>query len=937
MVIDYYELLKRLKVGAYENCVIVTFNADLVFFEQVVLPLLRSRGCRNNVVLMDSGQYVAALNTVGSQLQRLGKTYSLWPVAAARAFHPKIILQTNEKSARIIVGSGNLTVRGYSSNWEVFSEITFDRGSHSAPIFSAALELVNEATTGASQAVQRQLGRLKKTSGDVFKADQSDEFPRLLVASPTRPSLLDQVKSMIGRGKVKRVVVVSPFFDEKLQAIKEITSVFGVKKVVAIVQPNSVSFPGKSSKRLRDLAVHEFVPPRTDKTGYLHAKAIIIQTSSADFTIWGSSNCSMAALCGGGNYEAVLVSKFDSGEGVNLLGLGPSLKSENKFDPQTLEAIPSDGDSNSDLFVLKDVELDGHVIRAAHNPTKLVSGSEVARLLLETNGQRVAEIDMRRTGDNELEGTLESRFESSVVCRLVLQDGSHELVSTPAALHFLKELEEATPSRFQVKIQGMVDAIHNDTFEWANGLEQVCELVIRIGRDQSATRTQESTRRDVQKDESDDSQEEQPEGSYEDFVGEMSDRGDTAGKQGEYGHLEELVATLRSQILARVGSLNDDVDDSKDGWIYREEADRDSAEDGATIPQPELVDHEILEIAHGRVRRAYASLMRGLTKRLMWLSMQSDPVGLDEFWRLDAVNLLILNGCERVAEFSDLGPPLSANLVVEEFLPALTVFFGKSRSLSDEKGKARPLIDRAELADGNSDYGFAIRSSCLVMTGIVAHAQKLSQLDQKHEDMDSFRARLIELAVVRGFAAMLANDVTPDFEDISPLIERSSWLSSIGESEMSETFDSLMRLARSVARCEAQFETTRKGATHLACEEWVCSADVGVSQVIEVRESEAELAVFGDQSQTSRSVEVKDVIRTNIPIRVQNPPCEISEEFAHFLSYSDGDVEEWKSMIVADLQRGYLLSLSQVYHEAKSHILKELAAQVLDERGSTPI
>lgn len=56
-------LLKRLKVGVYENSVILTYNADLLFYEQVVLPTLRSRGCYNNLVLMDLEQYEAALTS----------------------------------------------------------------------------------------------------------------------------------------------------------------------------------------------------------------------------------------------------------------------------------------------------------------------------------------------------------------------------------------------------------------------------------------------------------------------------------------------------------------------------------------------------------------------------------------------------------------------------------------------------------------------------------------------------------------------------------------------------------------------------------------------------------------------------------------------------------------------------------------------------------
>src|SRR3954465_8353035 len=141
MAIDLFPLLKRLQVGSYDNCVILTYTADLYFFEQVVWPTLRSKGCFNNLVIMDSRQYVSALDTEGPLLHRLGKSYSVWPVSATKAFHPKLILQTNERECRLIIGSGNLTVRGFSTNWELFSEVGSTKDTGTSGVFAEAWKL----------------------------------------------------------------------------------------------------------------------------------------------------------------------------------------------------------------------------------------------------------------------------------------------------------------------------------------------------------------------------------------------------------------------------------------------------------------------------------------------------------------------------------------------------------------------------------------------------------------------------------------------------------------------------------------------------------------------------------------------------------------------------------------------------------------------------
>ena len=112
MALEMYQLLRRLRDGEFDSSVVVTFNADLAFYEQVLLATLRSRGCYNNLVLMDLRQYEAALNWASGLLRGLGRLYGVWPVAAPSAFHPKIVLLCGERRGRLILGSGNLTVPG---------------------------------------------------------------------------------------------------------------------------------------------------------------------------------------------------------------------------------------------------------------------------------------------------------------------------------------------------------------------------------------------------------------------------------------------------------------------------------------------------------------------------------------------------------------------------------------------------------------------------------------------------------------------------------------------------------------------------------------------------------------------------------------------------------------------------------------------------------
>ena len=56
------KLLTAIKRQPADNCIILTFNADLLFFEHMVFEPLYGAGCRNTLVLCDPAQYSMALD-----------------------------------------------------------------------------------------------------------------------------------------------------------------------------------------------------------------------------------------------------------------------------------------------------------------------------------------------------------------------------------------------------------------------------------------------------------------------------------------------------------------------------------------------------------------------------------------------------------------------------------------------------------------------------------------------------------------------------------------------------------------------------------------------------------------------------------------------------------------------------------------------------------
>jgi hypothetical protein len=936
MAIEPFPLLQRLKVGAYDNCVILTYTADLYFYEQVVLPTLRSRGCCNNVVIMDGRQHTSAIDAAGTLLHRLGKSYSVWPVLAAKAFHPKIIFQTNAQRGRLIIGSGNLTVRGFSTNWEVFSELTFTSESESITALTEAWTLITESAQGATKAVRRQIDQVRRTSGALLEIEQEANWPRLLSATPSQTPLLDQLKSVVGRGKVRRVIVVAPFFDSGLRAVKELRRAFGVKDVVVIVQQDSVSFPGKASRNMKNLAVHEFRPPSGGTSRYLHAKVYIIQTASTEYCVWGSANCSMAALGGKGNYEAVLVKKGKVGDGVSALGLGDSLRKSQRIDPFQLKLASQE--STEPAFSLISAEVEGGNVSVLIGPISRFAECDHGRLKLTSGGVELGEVKVERTSVSSFTGKLRHDTNGGcVICRLVLKDKAGEQESTPVAIHFLRDLEEATPTRFQSHLRGMIDAIRGGTFDWADGLENVCKLVIKIGTE--GARSKDVVRRNKKLDKPAVDQEKTTEGEYEDFISDTAEEMREAEEARTSSLLEAVVATLRAQI--RDGITKEDEDDhfaEHEAWRYQEEVERESAELGVSEPEQGQQDSESLDRKHVRVGRIYVRLIRDLARRYEWLHNNRDLMGREEFWRLDAVNLLLLDGCGRHLDAAHhLGPVLSPEDVAREYFPVLVPVLEGVRSLQRTKEKVGGLLDWTQ--DGPVDLGIAsgLQTTCALLTGVVAHQRCKTESVADEEAFDEW-SHYAELFAARCLAAMLRKGLLPGQEDIAESIGRSAWLTSIGGDKLNEVFDDLCRLGRSIVRCEDRFSVEKppRALQEFSPGDWVFEAVCGVTEVASAAGSKVEIATFGVPNTSDvgyREVNARDLRRTNIPTKVRLRPADVSEELDHLLSYSDEDFEEWRELIMPQVEHGYLISLERVAHRAKSLQLRNEASKQIAQNA----
>ena len=128
----------------YHTCLMTAFTFDFLFFERRVLPVLRGTGVKNINVFVDKKELASSVEMAGPKSFAGHHAYSLIDVASKGVFHPKIMLLIGKSEGMLVVGSGNLTGSGLSSNDEIWSAFHFKDVAHPhAVLFAQAWSYIS--------------------------------------------------------------------------------------------------------------------------------------------------------------------------------------------------------------------------------------------------------------------------------------------------------------------------------------------------------------------------------------------------------------------------------------------------------------------------------------------------------------------------------------------------------------------------------------------------------------------------------------------------------------------------------------------------------------------------------------------------------------------------------------------------------------------------
>ena len=284
--------------GPWEHALFLSYGLDLPFFERTILPGLPGT-CRNRILLGDEQTYLASCDHFAdSGLVRYANSqYVAEPLLRRQRSHAKLLLLTSSESGWLAIGSGNVSMQGFASGGELFTDYTYASDDDGSLAEFVAVRMLLERF--------RDQGLLSRTAA--WHVDRIlDGTPWLFRAPSTLSrvrhnldtSFVDQLAEAVGDEHVDRLWVLAPFFDEGAHAFGELVKRLRPDLTTILLQPERTSVDPAALTRQAAASDGriELRSVRRPDDPWIHAKLFVVQTPSNAFCLQGSANASVAAL-----------------------------------------------------------------------------------------------------------------------------------------------------------------------------------------------------------------------------------------------------------------------------------------------------------------------------------------------------------------------------------------------------------------------------------------------------------------------------------------------------------------------------------------------------------------------------------------------------------------------------------------------------------------
>nr|WP_272211330.1 phospholipase D family protein [Marinicella sp. W31]MDC2877217.1 phospholipase D family protein [Marinicella sp. W31] len=240
----YYDVFSE---TGFHSAFMTTYAFSAQAFEDVPFPKLRGAGCRNIAILADKAMLNMSFAEYGAP-RYAGALYHLAKVSVGGAFHPKMTLLVGPEKGRLLIGSANLTALGLAGNKELVADVRYSAtDKDNAALFGEALNYLRSYVPAEDPWFGDALSRAFRYSPWLREAAEietpGDQSDIRLLADKSDQTFLDQIEAAVAGDEIERLVVLSPYWDAKLEGLTRLREVLGMPPTDILIDPLAAQFP----------------------------------------------------------------------------------------------------------------------------------------------------------------------------------------------------------------------------------------------------------------------------------------------------------------------------------------------------------------------------------------------------------------------------------------------------------------------------------------------------------------------------------------------------------------------------------------------------------------------------------------------------------------------------------------------------------------------
>jgi hypothetical protein len=307
MPLDLLGLFDK-SAGAY--ALVATYEFDPFFFEHRFLHTRGFASASRILVLMDRGRYQDLVNQ-GLMTAAFNRRYLVAPIDRSPfVFHPKLYLVLGPERAIGVVGSSNTTSAGIAYNMEVCSAFSAQGGTPhtndavALPVLRQVYDAIKTfaADTGSIGSIIDEKFFKPIEEGYAW-LDRSvvslNQKPQIELLHSHKEPLWSEIVKRLEDKKVRKITILSPFFDRNLDLLKKIRTQWSSADLVIVAQPKYATLDASRLRSMLHWRAKDSLRAANPKPGRrLHAKLFGFETATGTFWLAGSPNATLASING---------------------------------------------------------------------------------------------------------------------------------------------------------------------------------------------------------------------------------------------------------------------------------------------------------------------------------------------------------------------------------------------------------------------------------------------------------------------------------------------------------------------------------------------------------------------------------------------------------------------------------------------------------------